>query len=147
MLRFCFLIPAAFVFSGALPSLAQESLSNPQARKLTPSLVWPKGTDVTRLGAIQAGTRRFWVAHLFSPLPGETNDIHGQCRLVFLERIAQKWTYLGHYLVDCAPVRRKGNRIGYEYNDAYIYFTLDEKGPPAKLTMYDSYASHHVFIK
>jgi hypothetical protein len=146
MRRFFFLIPAAFLF-GALPSLAQESLTNPQARKLTPERVWPKGTAVTRLGAMQAGARRFWVAHLFSPVPGETNDIHGECRLVFLERVAQKWTYLGHYLVDCAPVRRRGNRIGYEYNDAYIDFTVDEKGPPANLTMYGRFASYFIFRK
>lgn len=146
MRRFFFLIPAAFLF-GALPSLAQESLTNPQARKLTPERVWPKGTEVTRLGAMQAGARRFWVAHLWSPLPGEKVDIHGQCRLVFLERIAQKWAYLGHYLVDCAPVRRRGNRISYEYDDRYIGFMVDEKGPPAKLDMYRGYASHFVFIK
>ena len=130
-----------------MPVLAQDTLSNPQARKLTPERVWPKGTEVTRLGAIQAGARRFWTAHLWSPRPGEKTDIHGQCRLVFLERIAQKWTYLGHYLVDCAPVRRRGNRIGYEYNDAYIYFTVDEKGPPAKVERFSIRASHFVFIK
>lgn len=147
MLRLPFLILATFLFTGSLPSLAQESLSNPQARKLVPERVWPKGTEVTRLGAIQAGARRFWTAHLWSPLPGEKIDIHGQCRLVFLERIAQKWTYLGHYLVDCAPVRREGNRISYEYDDKYIGFTVDEKGPPAKLDMYRGYASHFIFIK
>ena len=46
-----------------------------------------------------------------------------------------------------APVRRRGNRIGYEYNDAYIYFTVDEKGPPAKVERFSIRASHFVFIK
>ena len=133
----------------SLPAPAQENLSVAQAQKLVPERVWSKRSEVKRLGAIQAGKRRFWAAHIYSPRPGvKVDDGHGQCRLIFLERVSQKWSYLGHYLVDCAPVRRKGNRIWYEYYEKQLGFTLNEKGPPAKLDAAGfSFSSHYVLLK
>jgi hypothetical protein len=149
MLRFSFLASVALLCAGPLPVSAQENLTIAQAQKLVPERVWSKGSKALRLGAIQAGKRRFWTAHIWSPIPGEpANDPHGQCRLVFLERVSQKWSYLGHYLVDCAPVRRKGNRIWYEYYEKQLGFTLDENGPPAKLNADAfSFSSHYVLLK
>jgi len=149
MLRFSFLAPVAILCAGSLPVSAQENLTVAQAQKLVPERVWAKRSEALRLGAIQAGKRRFWAAHIYSPRPGgKVDDGHGQCRLVFLERISRKWSYLGHYLVDCAPVRRKGNRIWYEYYEKQLGFTLDEKGPPAKLDAAGfSFSSHYVLLK
>ena len=150
MVRLSFLTLAVFLCAAPLSASAQGNLTVAQAQKLVPERVWSKRSEALRLGAIQAGKRRFWAAHIYSPRPDvKVDDGHGQCRLIFLERVSEKWSYLGHYLVDCAPVRRKGSRIWYEYYEKRLGFTLDENGPPARVegSHLFSFSDHYVFLK
>ncbi len=148
MVRLSFLALAVFLCAAPLSASAHGNLSLAQAQKLVPERVWSKRSEALRLGAIQAGKRRFWAAHIYSPRPDvKVDDGHGQYRLIFLERVSEQWSYLGHYTVDCAPVCRKGNRIWY-YEERHC-FTQDENSPPSSGKISDrfGFSDHYVFRK